>query len=353
MKVTMADVAQAAGVSVSTVSRALSHDKARPVSSETAERILNAAVSLGYLCSTGAEPGSFQKSSESPRTLTCLLASYFDKYSDYFFTQMLGGINEEATRLGYRLTHSFAISQTNLEQIKTQITETRFDGLILLGRYDTQALDFLRGRTDNIIYAGLNRLDIGIDEVICDAYGAISALTDHLIRQGNRHIAYVGTIPEQRGNIVNEHRYRAFCDTMKLASMAIDPDICVDINPGMDTGYCAALHLVSLKNPPDAICCANDTIAIGVISGLRDCGIRIPDTIAVVGMGMDNPEITNYMVPKLTSANMQMREIGRFAVKILDDRIRGLHVMPVLTTLPYDLVIRDSSVRMDSRSSSA
>lgn len=348
MKIKMSDIAKATNVSVSTVSRALSNDDKRPVKAETAKRILETAAALGYISEADAKQQHRMALAQRPRTLSCVLASYFDTYSDDFFVQMLNGINDEANRLGYRVTQSLSVSQTSTQQIKEQIYSSESDGIILLGRFDKSMLDFLLSANDNVVYAGLNRLNTGIDEVICDAYGAFSALTRHLIQNGNKKIAYVGAMPEKRKDksiIVNEHRYRAFTDTMKLEGMTVYPELCVDIDPGLESGYCAALQLISGTMLPDAICCANDTVAMGVVIGLHESRLKVPDDIAVVGLGMDNSDIARYSSPKLTTAYMRTNEIGHFAVKTLDDRIRGFHSVPIVTLLPYDLVIRESSVR--------
>lgn len=343
MKIKMADIAELSGVSVSTVSRALRNESDRPVSPETASRIFEAAEKLGYLSSFPYASGFKSKNSDPPGTLVCILTSHFDTYDDYFFMQMLAGINAEAERLNYRVTHNYAASDYGSEHVLSQLSAGKFDGVILLGRYDKKTLNELVSLSDNMVYSGLNRLNIGIDEVICDAYGAISSLTAHLINTGCRNIGYIGAIPEKRSGIVNEHRFKAFCDAMTLGGMRVNDTLCIDIEPGMDSGYLAALNMIHGKAPIDAIVCANDTTALGVIRALNEEGIKIPDEISVVGMGFDNSEMGEYMTPKLTTADMQLKEIGRFAVKVLVDRIEGYHNIPVTTLLPYKLVIRGSS----------
>ncbi len=346
MKVKMADIAELSGVSISTVSRALRYENDRPVSSETAARIFEAAGKLGYFSSSPYSSGVKFKNSDPPGTLACILTSHFDTYDDYFFMQMLSGINTESERLNYRITHNFAASDYDSKQVVSQLSTGKFDGLILLGRYDKKTLDELVPFSSNIVYSGLNKLNIGIDEVICDAYGAISSLTTYLIKSGCKNICYIGAIPERRIGIVNEHRFKAFCDTLTLNGMCVSDALCIDIEPGMNSGYLATLGLIGMKEPIDAIVCANDTTALGVIRALNENGIKIPDEISVVGMGFDNSEMGEYMIPKLTTADMQLKEIGRFAVKVLVDRIEGHHDIPVTTLLPYKLVIRGSSREM-------
>ncbi len=341
MKATLYEIAKKAGVSISTVSRALNNDKTKPASKSTAEKILKIAYEIGYISpeSTGARSMSAGTSPKS-HTLLCLLSNTVFNYNDYFYTEIINGIEEEALFHGYQL--SKLLSSTELDSATTHrvIEKQTYDGVILLGRFDKHKVEFIKSCTSNIIYAGLNRINAGFDEVICDAYDAVNSVVDYLVDCGHRHLGFIGLMTDDSASGVNEHRFTAYKDALVRHKLPLEMDYCKNVELKSDLAYNAAIELAKDKQLPDAIVCATDYIAIAVISALRNCGIRVPEDVSVVGH--DDMDLSEFMQPKLTTTNMQKSELGKFAVKILIDRINGLHEIPILVKLPYRLEIRDS-----------
>jgi len=307
MSVKLYEIAKACGVSISTVSRVLNNDRQKPASKATAERVMRTACELGYFAQARGEPPALSGN------LTCLLASASDNFSDYFFAQILSGIREEAFRLGYTVSHTLSTTGGKLQDV-----------------------------SDCIVYSGLNRINAGIDEVICDAYEAMETSVNHLAGLGFRKIAFVGAIPQAGSDILNEHRFAAFSHAMARHGLPVLPELCRDIVLGPEQAYQAAEegHL------PEAVCCANDNTAIGVIGALTDHHYRVPEDVSVIGM--DDVDAAKFMQPRLTTFDMHNRELGRFAVKLLDDRIHGLHSVPVCLNLPCSLILRDSCIPGES-----
>ncbi|BFL48967.1 MULTISPECIES: LacI family DNA-binding transcriptional regulator [unclassified Lactonifactor] len=338
MRVTLYEIAQATGVSVSTVSRVLNNDKSKPASKATTERIIKAAYDLGYYTRTPETETYIPEPAH--RNLTCFLASASDTYNDYFFSQLLLGIQEESGRMGYSITHTLSTSTESAESICKRISDTSPDGVILMGRVSKKIMNFLNTLTLNMVYTGLNKLDVSIDQVICDGYGAIVDSVNYLVKCGFTKIGFIGTIPSEKSDILNEHRFRAFSDAVKLNDLKLDMNLCKNIQLGTEQAYNAVIELLRSGEIPEAFCCANDMVAIGVISALTDYQYRVPEDVSVIGL--DDIEMAKFMKPRLTTFNMQNRELGKFAVKILDDRINGLHSVPAVIQLPSTLMVRDS-----------
>lgn len=338
MRVKLQEIAQATGVSISTVSRVLNNDKSKPASKATTERIIKTAYDLGYYTRTPDIQTPIQESRY--RNLTCFLASASDTYNDYFFSQLLLGIQEESVRLDYSITHTLSTSTESAETICKRISDTSPDGVILMGRVSKQIMNFLNTLTLNVVYTGLNKLDVSIDQVICDGYTTIVDSVNYLVKCGFTRIGFIGTIPSEKSEILNEHRFRAFSDAMKLNDMELDISICKNIQLGTEQAYNAVVELLRTGDIPQAFCCANDNVAIGVISALTDYQYRVPEDVSVIGL--DDIEMAKFMKPRLTTFNMQNRELGKFAVKILDDRINGYHSIPTMIQLPSTLIVRDS-----------
>lgn len=344
MSVKLYEIAQAAGVSISTVSRVLNHSPDKPASKETSRRIMEIAYDLGYF----SRPDMPNQSniakvfSDSPASykLVCFLASASDTFHDPFFSGILSGIQKEAIRLNYTITHTLSTSDLTIDTICSYINDSKPDGIILMGRVSKKIMQFLNNSSVNIVYAGLNKLNCNIDQVICDGYTAILEAVNYLTNCGFTKIGYIGTIPVKESDILNEHRFQAFSDGLKLNNLALDMDFCKNITLNTEQAYCATEELLQAGKIPDAFCCANDNVAFGVISALNDYQYRVPKDVSVIGL--DDIELSQFMRPRLTTFNMQTNELGKFAVKVLDDRIKGYHSTQVLIQLPSSLIIRDS-----------
>lgn len=339
MTVKLYEIAKAAGVSISTVSRVLNHDTVKPASKATEEKVMQIAADLGYF--TGHTAGAAAtKPTGARRNLTCLLASASDTFNDAFFSKIMVGIQEEALCLNYLVSHTLSGLDTNVESICAQIRAANSDGVILMGRVRKDVMEAVKSITPNVVYAGLNRPDAGIDEVICDAYSAIAESVDYLLALGHRRIGFIGAIPTEDSDVLNEHRFAAFSDTMHKHNVQVHAEYCKNITLSTEQAYHATAELIEAGTLPEAFCCANDNVAIGVISALTERELRVPNDISVIGI--DNIEPARFMYPRLTSFEMQNQELGRFAVKILNDRITGGHSLPISLRLPCELIVRDS-----------
>ncbi|MBT9779681.1 LacI family DNA-binding transcriptional regulator [Clostridium sp. MCC353] len=334
MRPTLYEIAQTAGVSISTVSRVLNNDKQKPASPATAEKVLQIARELGYINDAGV-------SKNQTKSLVCILVSPSDSFNNYFFSQILMGIQEESKRLGYELKQTISTSTADIYPILNSLNNQDFDGIILLGRLTRDIMDRFKQITGNIIYAGLNSPQADIDEIICDAYTATASATEYFINCGFKTIGFIGTIPSQETDVINEHRFKAFCDTLSSHSFPLDMACCRNIMLTADHAYEAVKDLISCKKLPEGIICADDYPAIGAISALHDYGYKIPQDISIIGLA--DIDIAQFISPRLTTVRVVKRELGEFAVKILDDRIAGRHTHPIRVEFPCELIIRESS----------
>ncbi|WP_180994680.1 LacI family DNA-binding transcriptional regulator [Clostridium sp. chh4-2] len=337
MRPTLYEIAQQAGVSISTVSRVLNNDKQKPASPATAEKVKQIARSLGYINDI-----SFART--SAKSLACVLVSPSDSFNNYFFAQLLVGIQEESARLDYELKQTISTSNVDISPILSSLEKQNYDGIILLGRITQEVMNRFKQMGTNLIYAGLNSPNADIDEVICDAYTATTYATEYFIKCGFKSIGFLGTIPSDSANYINEHRFRAFCDTLSAHSFPLDMDYCRNIILTADQAYAAVNDLIEHKKLPEAIICADDYPAIGAISALHDHGYKIPQDISIIGLA--DIDIAQFISPRLTTVRVVKKELGEFAVKILDDRISGRHTSPIKVQFPCELVVRESSISL-------
>lgn len=342
MSITLKDIAEKAGVSISTVSRIINNDQNKPASKETTEKVWRLVNELGYLPNINARNlvKNFDgKSNKNNKTIGCILASEKDTFKDPFFSQIMLGLQSEASLNGYIVSYTFSYSE-NANMLLQQIKSSNVDGAILLGRMNEDVLAYIKNNIENLVYAGLNRINRGFDEVICDAYGATCCAVEHLISLNHKKIGFIGTIPSTSNCLINEHRYTAFVDTMAKHDLPLIDSYIKNVPLSSKAGYDAMREIIHSGDIPTSVFCCNDDVAIGAIKTIRKHGIHIPKDISIVGI--DNIEVSEYVRPSLTTVNVPKEDIGRFAVKILIDKINGGHQINTLLNLPFSLIERDS-----------
>ena len=344
MSVTLKDIAKQAGVSISTVSRIINNDPAKRASKETSDKVWKIVQELGYLPNQNARKlikGHTDVSPMKTKAIGCIFTSTADTYTDPFFSQIAMGVQQEVSDRGYVMGYSFSSYDMSDAALYNNISMNQVDGAIILGRFNKDVLKFLKGNIKNLVYAGVNYVDGGIDEVICDGYKGACTAVEHLIELGHKQIGFLGTVgTHNEANLINEHRFNAYVDTMNKHHMAIDQGLVYDSELSTLDSYENMKEMLKQPKRPTALFCANDAVAIGAIKAINEKGIKIPDEIAIVGL--DDIEMASYVTPPLTTIHVPKEELGRFAVKILIDRIEGGHTMPVRIDIPYHLVIRES-----------
>jgi len=346
MAVTLKDIARRANLSISTVSRIINNDQKKPASRETQEKVWKIVRELGYVPNENAR--RLVKSQEqargkklSTKALGCIFTSTKDTYNDPFFSLIARGVQMEAGERGYILGYSFSSTDMTRSAFYNNVTSNPVDGAVVMGRFNKDFLEFLKNNFTNVVYAGLNCVNGGFDEVICDAYKAAVCAVEHLISLGHRKIGYIGSIPElEDSGVINEHRFEGFKDAMKKHGMEINESFIRNIELSTVDGYMAMKSILKNEELPSALFCANDSVAIGAMKAIHEVGLKIPKDIAIIGI--DDIEMSAFVRPALTTIHVPKIELGRFAAKILIDRIEGGHQLPVRVDLPFELKVRES-----------
>jgi len=337
-KTTSFDIAYAAGVSQSTVSRALCDSPL--VNAETREKIKKIAKDLNYEVDKNASNLRKQKS----KTLALLL--FEDPTSDNssinpFFISMLGSITKATSSAGYDLLVSFQ----NLSDDWHAVYEdsNKADGLILLGygnytdyehklsQLEKQNTHFLRwGAPDK------NHPNISIGS---DNFKGGLMITQHLLSIGYRHFAFIGDVGANAPEL--KARYEGCLKALKDAKLSEAMMQHVDAISTESDGYSAALQILDEYNEvkkPYAIICASDLMAIGALRAINDRGMRVPDDIAVVGY--DNLPASSFSTPAITTVQQNTVLAGQLLV---DNLLKLINDEPVVDiSMPPELVIRGS-----------
>lgn len=348
MAVTLKDVALKAGVSISTVSRVINDDKVKPASKKTADKVWRIANEMGYVPNQTARSLIMGDTPDWEKVKTqsigCVYTSTKDSFGDPFFSHIGKGIRNQLVEEGYELSFIMSIYEKGFEDLQKFLMKNPVDGIIVMGRFDQGTLEYLKIHCDRIIYAGVNAVDAGFDEVICDSYKGITELVQYIVDEGHTEIGFIGDTHKPGENyVVNEHRFAAYEDSMKKHGLILGEDYIIDTKPYPDKTYevmKAYLTNRDLKTLPSAFVCSNDFSAIGAMKAFQEIGVRIPEDVSIAGF--DNIDTGLYVNPPLTTVNVPKEELGRMAVKILVDKIKHDRVYPLRVDIPYNLVIRDS-----------
>lgn len=331
MRVTIRDVASRAGVSVTTASRALNGEGR--MAPETRNRVQEAAKALEY------RPNPIAQGLVRKRSFTLGLLTN-DTYGR-FTLPVAAGVSNAVVDRGVSVLLASYQDDPDLARINLQALQDRqVDGLILAGKRIDRAphASLLRSGIPTVHVMSACDKD-GIAFVPDDAGGARIA-TQHLLDLGRRKIAHI-TGPTS----FTAARIRAESYIRTLADNGAKPWGDAIYGAWSEQhGFDLALHLYDRKrraDAPDAIFCGNDQIARGMIDGLTQLGVSVPDDVAIVGF--DNWEIFAAATrPPLTTIDMGLVELGRQAGLCLLDLIDGQTCASGLTRTPSQLVIRQS-----------
>lgn len=329
----MADIARLAGVSTSTVSRALAGSKL--VNEETRTRIMELARSLKYTINVGAQNLRLKQN----RTVAVVVPSdqqVHQSLSDPFFLSMIGSLADALTEQGFDMLLS-RVDAEQLHAAATPFDTGRVIGIILIGQWGHHdQLNEMAARHVPIVVWGAQLpqqlyCTIGGDNV---SGGRLAA--EHLLAQGRKRIAFLGDtrLPEV------EQRYRGYCEALRAAGMPVDPALCVAASFLPEGGREAIAELAQRGVQYDAVFACSDLLAMMAINTLREQGRAVPEDVAVVGY--DDIELSSYFHPPLTTVRQPVQEAGRAMVAALLQLTEGRQAPSV--ELPTALVRRSSSI---------
>jgi LacI family transcriptional regulator, galactose operon repressor len=305
------DIAREAGVSQSTVSRALrNHPRVKPL---TARRVREAAARLGYV------PDDTARALITGRTNT--IAIEIADITNPFFPEIVDVLHDELTLAGYRVVLFNERTDRRPDAgLQSVLRGRAVDGVII-----TAAT--LGDRTNELLRDGplpavmLNR-DVrgfvGLDRVVADNRGGSRRAAAFLHERGHRGIAFVAGPGDASTSLERE---RGFCGELQRLGSPVTEALRRAGPFSHAHGYRAGGELLALREPPTAIFCANDVIAFGVLDAARAAGVRVPEELSVVGF--DDIPMAAWEAFSLTTVRQPLGEMARAAVSALVGRLRG------------------------------
>lgn len=325
----MADIARLAGVSVATVSRALAGSPR--VTEETRDRVAAVVRDTGYVVNRMARGLRLQ---EARQVLVMV-----PNIANPFHAAVLLGAEEAAVAAGFHvLIGNTAGDPARTEAHGRQLLTGAVDGVLHLGGGLPDALSApaLRRRLVAVIEP-IPGTDIPVVEIDNEA-GAREA-TQHLIGLGHRRIAHIGG---SLGTTVTPKRFRGYATALAAAGLAAPPEFVRHGSFTIATGVEHMAALLALPDRPTAVFCGSDEIAMGAIRAARQAGLRVPQDLSVIGF--DNIYFAAIYDPPLTTIDQPARRLGFEAMRLLADRLAGVATPKHGVTVPYELILRDSTM---------
>jgi len=336
MSVTIKDIAKKAGVSHTTVSRALNGNPV--ITEKTAAVIRGIAGELGYLPSAAARGLKTRRSG--------VLGVLVSRIDNPYFGEIIQGIEDALSNSGYSIfIASSSLDPQKEKNIVQAFSEHRVDGVIigsvpvarsnitLLNKYNIPAV-FINNQC-----AWNQKFSISHD----DEFGA-RLVTHHLLDLGHRRIAYLGNARAPR---INENRLRGFQRELADAGLAPDERL-ISSQPGgeIEDGLAGMSSLLGSGCDFSAVFCFNDLMAVGALSMLQHKGLRVPADVSLAGF--DNIPSSAYTYPPLTTFDQPKRSIGAEATGMLLELIKsstapGSNHKPITKMMRGELLTREST----------
>lgn len=322
--VRLRDVAAAAGVDASVVSRVLSGDARLSIRPETRERVLAAAARLDY------RPNTAARTLKTARTMA--IGMIVPDLANVNYATIARGAEEAAGTAGYVLLVAHGSASDRLPDL-----HGRIDGLLIgMATSETPRHGEFGGGVPALL---VNRREpCGVPSVTVDDEAGGALAVSHLLSLGHRRIGHVAG-PQNADTA--RRRLRGYTAALELAGVRPEPDWIAETTFDEAGGNVAATRLLKGEPRPTALFVGNVRAAIGALAAARRLGLRVPDELSIVGFH-DAP-FAAYLDPALTTVRMPLEEMGRQAVDSLLALLGGRSVDDMMVATPPELVVRASS----------
>ncbi len=329
---TIKDIAKKAGVSICTVSRVINNDVTLNVSSTTREKVLNAALEVGYT----------KKTNKTSNYIVGIVSWFSERNtskSDYYET-IRRGVEKRLSELSIRTVLIY-----NQKRAKEKLIGNKINGAILIGKYSDKEINKIKKITENLVIVDYNPNRDDIDSIYVDLKDITNNILDRFI---NDNITDFGLLcgreqVDYGKTEIIDPRETAFIDYIQKDELIKNKRNIYIGDFSINSGYELMKEAIDNGNLPKVFLVANDDMAIGAIRCLLNSGIHVPEEVGIVGI--DNIESCNYFKPTITTIDIPKYYLGYFGVDLLFERINSGRKISKRVVLPYTYVERDSYIK--------
>ncbi|WP_163858072.1 LacI family DNA-binding transcriptional regulator [Paenibacillus elgii] len=328
MSVTIKDIAKLAGVSHTTVSRALNDSPL--INPETKERIKAIAGSMNYTPNYSARSLVLDRS----YNLGLFFTTLHTGTSAGFLYEAIKGVNDV-------IKDEYNLIVRGIDDYKSfhKVNRKNFDGIIVMSQSESDQ-SFIEYASDKEIpLVVLNRPveSVQVMNFVPDDQSGAYRLTEYLVQQGHRHIAI---IEGKQGFKSTQARRDGYREALHKHGITVPEAYYVSGNYDLESGHAAMSKLLELPNRPTAVFCCNDDMALGAVKAVTERGLSVPEDISVAGF--DDHLFSAFMSPALTTVRRPIEELSRAGAEKLLKFIETKHSEKSVVLFHTELVIRDS-----------
>lgn len=330
-RITLSDVAQAAGVDVSTASRVLRGEKSQRVSDETRAKIIRVAEEMQY------HPNAIARGLRTSRTYS--IGFVVPQIDNPVFSSAIRGAEKAADLMGFSLIISHREPGNVASNIAKLSHMNRVDGL-LVASLDDDAV--LASDLENaaVPYVLINRTISGAeDSIVLNSKKASEIAVDHLIELGHTKIAHLGGRP---GGFNAQMRFEGYRDALERSGLTCNSDLVTFAGYTADGGRAGMKKVLPFR--PTAVFAATLMSAAGAMLAIHDAGLKIPEHISIISL--HDALIADILYPPLTTVPLPTEEMGRIATLQLIKKIEGKPLDRIVPLEPSGLHIRASTTRL-------
>lgn len=327
-RVQQREIAERAGVSISTVSRVLNN--VAGISEPVAQRVWAIARELGY-----ERDSENANRFENVFLLTSLpLAPLIDP----FHAEILNAVEQACSNQGVHFNYAtLRNGSSNGEMVFDRLKKNPVDGLLLLSIDDPALTEQIMGLDLPIVMINVDRRELALDTFLPDNRQGGLLATRHLIAHGHKRILHI--MASERRTI--RRRFEAYQTALAEADIPFDPSLVVQVKLNAEDTYAEMKRRLTPGNIDfTAVFCANDLSAMGFMRAAQEAGLRIPEDVSVVGF--DDIAPAAFLSPPLTTVRIEAAELGMLSLRRLQDRVMTPELIPIRVSLACRLIERSS-----------
>ena len=331
---TLKEIADKIGVSLATVSRVLNNDSGILVSDETKSQILKIADELNY------KTAKQKKGKIVSKKISIIgIVEMYDvvkQLQDPYYLLLKSIVEKKAFENNMRLVKIF-----KKENEYELLEDVKLQGIIAIGKFTEEEVMSLSERTSKIVFIDSAPNDELYDSVKVNYKLGVKQGLDYFMEFGHKKIGFIGeryTLGDNKVATLDD-RLKFFCEYMKSKEI-FKPEYIINSEMTADGGYKAIIDYINNENPmPTAFFTANDAIASGVIKGLKEKGIKVPDEISIIGF--NDTIISQYTNPPLTAIRVHIEYLAEVAVELMLEKLKHRRY-PKKVIIPSEFILRNS-----------
>lgn len=323
MSITMKEIADMAGVNISTVSRVLNNDSS--ISAEIRNKIINIANKHNY-----------KKRKVRSKNIIYIIDKRFFLLTSHFYNRIIDGIEEEVKKRGYTFQfyslepNQFFLGNINLNNIA---------GMIISSHYHNEFVIEAKKLGIPIVLVDHYLPTENIYAVLTDKIDGVVKGIQYLASLGHKNIAYLKGDVSQIGGM---DRLIGFKRAVDMFSLNKEENMVIACDLNIKGAFISFKRfLETCKSPPTAVMCANDIVAIGAMEAVKDKDLSIPEDISI--MGFDDIDLASEVIPNLSTMHVRKKTMGKLAVNTLFQIIHGEKIEYNKIMIKPTLVIREST----------